>query len=128
MTSWTCHPARPSSKRGGGSHAGHNNGLRDIHAQLGGSDYWRLRIGIGHPGVKGEVIHWVLKSPCARSTPADRGQHRPFAQGLPHHAGRRHGQGHAAGAHHQAAAPQATLALRRTRRRRLTMFFIATSA
>jgi PTH1 family peptidyl-tRNA hydrolase len=48
-------------KRGGG-HAGHN-GLRDIHAQLGASDYWRLRIGIGHPGVKAEVIHWVLQKP-----------------------------------------------------------------
>jgi len=46
----------------GGSHAGHN-GLRDIHAQLGTGDYWRLRLGIGHPGVKAEVIHWVLKKP-----------------------------------------------------------------
>ena len=48
----------------GGSHAGHN-GLRDIHAQLGTGDYWRLRIGIGHPGVKSEVINWVLKKPSA---------------------------------------------------------------
>lgn len=47
----------------GGSHAGHN-GLRDIHAQLGSGDYWRLRIGIGHPGVKAEVINWVLKKPA----------------------------------------------------------------
>jgi PTH1 family peptidyl-tRNA hydrolase len=47
----------------GGSHAGHN-GLRDIHAQLGSGDYWRLRIGIGHPGVKSEVINWVLKKPA----------------------------------------------------------------
>jgi PTH1 family peptidyl-tRNA hydrolase len=46
----------------GGSHAGHN-GLRDIHAQLGTDDYWRLRLGIGHPGVKSEVINWVLKKP-----------------------------------------------------------------
>ncbi|MBI5278550.1 MAG: aminoacyl-tRNA hydrolase [Burkholderiales bacterium] len=46
----------------GGSHAGHN-GLRDIHAQLGTDDYWRLRIGIGHPGVKSEVANWVLKKP-----------------------------------------------------------------
>ena len=46
----------------GGSHAGHN-GLRDIHAQLGSADYWRLRIGVGHPGVKAEVINWVLKKP-----------------------------------------------------------------
>jgi len=48
-------------KKGGG-HAGHN-GLRDIHAQLGSADYWRLRIGIGHPGEKSEVANWVLKKP-----------------------------------------------------------------
>ncbi len=47
----------------GGSHAGHN-GLRDIHAQLGTDQYWRLRIGIGHPGVKSEVANWVLKKPA----------------------------------------------------------------
>ena len=45
-----------------GSHAGHN-GLRDIHAQLGSADYWRLRLGIGHPGDKADVAHWVLKKP-----------------------------------------------------------------
>jgi len=59
-------PGQIKLKRGG-SHGGHN-GLRDIHAQLGASDYWRLRIGIGHPGVKAEVIHWVLGRPA----PADR--------------------------------------------------------
>jgi PTH1 family peptidyl-tRNA hydrolase len=48
----------------GGSHAGHN-GLRDIHAQLGTGDYWRLRLGIGHPGVKEEVVNWVLRRPIA---------------------------------------------------------------
>ncbi len=46
----------------GGSHAGHN-GLRDIHAQLGSSDYWRLRLGVGHPGNKDDVVNWVLKKP-----------------------------------------------------------------
>ena len=46
----------------GGSHGGHN-GLRDIHAQLGSPNYWRLRVGIGHPGNKGEVANWVLKKP-----------------------------------------------------------------
>jgi len=46
----------------GGSHAGHN-GLRDIHARLGTDDYWRLRLGVGHPGIKSEVINWVLKKP-----------------------------------------------------------------
>ncbi|MFM1906464.1 MAG: hypothetical protein RLZZ591_141 [Pseudomonadota bacterium] len=46
----------------GGSHAGHN-GLRDIHAQLGTDQYWRLKLGVGHPGIKSEVVHWVLKKP-----------------------------------------------------------------
>ncbi|NWG74492.1 MAG: aminoacyl-tRNA hydrolase [Rubrivivax sp.] len=46
----------------GGGHAGHN-GLKDIVAQLGSADFWRLRLGIGHPGVKSEVIHYVLKKP-----------------------------------------------------------------
>ena len=46
----------------GGGHAGHN-GLRDIHAQLGSADYWRLRLGIGHPGVKAEVVDYVLRKP-----------------------------------------------------------------
>lgn len=46
----------------GGSHAGHN-GLRDIHAQLGTDAYWRLRLGVGHPGNRAEVVNWVLKKP-----------------------------------------------------------------
>ena len=46
----------------GGSHAGHN-GLKDIHAQLGSPEYWRLRLGIGHPGVKAEVTDYVLRKP-----------------------------------------------------------------
>jgi peptidyl-tRNA hydrolase, PTH1 family len=54
-------PGQVKLKRGG-SHAGHN-GLRDIHGQLGSPDYWRLRLGIGHPGVKSEVVNWVLKKP-----------------------------------------------------------------
>jgi PTH1 family peptidyl-tRNA hydrolase len=54
-------PGQAKVKKGGG-HAGHN-GLRDIQAQLGSSDTWRLRLGIGHPGDRAEVIHWVLKKP-----------------------------------------------------------------
>jgi peptidyl-tRNA hydrolase, PTH1 family len=48
----------------GGSAAGHN-GLKDIHAQLGAADYWRLRLGIGHPGVRAEVVNYVLRKPPA---------------------------------------------------------------
>ena len=46
----------------GGSAAGHN-GLKDIQAQLGSTDYWRLRLGIGHPGVRDEVVDYVLRKP-----------------------------------------------------------------
>ncbi len=53
----------------GGSHAGHN-GLKDIHAQLGSADYWRLRLGIGHPGVKAEVVDYVLRKPPAEQREA----------------------------------------------------------
>lgn len=52
-------PGQVKLKQGGG-HAGHN-GLRDIDAQLGSKNYWRLRLGIGHPGNKSEVTSWVLK-------------------------------------------------------------------
>jgi PTH1 family peptidyl-tRNA hydrolase len=50
----------------GGGHAGHN-GLRDIQARLGTGDYWRLRIGIGHPrdsaNAQQAVADWVLNRP-----------------------------------------------------------------
>lgn len=46
-------------KRGGGS--GGHNGLKDIVAHLGTQDFWRLRIGIGHPGDRNEVVNYVLK-------------------------------------------------------------------
>jgi len=46
----------------GGSHAGHN-GLRDTHAQLGTDQYWRLRLGIGHPGHREQDVSWVLGKP-----------------------------------------------------------------
>ena len=52
-------PGEAKVKLGGSST---HNGLRDITAQM-GTDYWRLRIGIGHPGVKSEVFSWVLKKP-----------------------------------------------------------------
>lgn len=48
-------------KRGGG-HAGHN-GLRDIISAMGGKDFWRLRIGIDHPGSAKQVVDYVLGRP-----------------------------------------------------------------
>jgi PTH1 family peptidyl-tRNA hydrolase len=52
-------PGKLRVKRGGGS-AGHN-GLRSIDALL-GADYWRVRIGVGHPGVKELVQPYVLQN------------------------------------------------------------------
>lgn len=74
-------PGDARLKRGGG-HAGHN-GLRDIHAQLGSADYWRLRLGIGHPGVKAEVVHWVLRVPPADQRRAIDAAIERAAQALP---------------------------------------------
>ncbi|MET4702156.1 PTH1 family peptidyl-tRNA hydrolase [Constrictibacter sp. MBR-5] len=50
-------PGKVRVKQGGGA-AGHN-GLRSIDAHL-GNDYWRVRIGIGHPGHPDRVTGWVL--------------------------------------------------------------------
>lgn len=54
-------PGQVKLKKGGGS--GGHNGLKDISAHLGTPDYWRLRIGIGHPGDKSQVSNFVLKAP-----------------------------------------------------------------
>lgn len=45
-----------------GGHGGHN-GLRDIINQLGTNKFYRLRIGVGHPGNREEVEHYVLNPP-----------------------------------------------------------------
>jgi peptidyl-tRNA hydrolase, PTH1 family len=54
-------PGQLRLKFGGGM--GGHNGLKDIAAHLGTQDYWRLRIGIGHPGDRNEVVNYVLKPP-----------------------------------------------------------------
>lgn len=46
----------------GGGHAGHN-GMRDTLSALGSRDFWRLRLGIGHPGQKEAVVGYVLSRP-----------------------------------------------------------------
>ncbi len=46
----------------GGGHGGHN-GLKDIIAHLGTKEFWRLRLGIGHPGERTEVVNFVLNAP-----------------------------------------------------------------
>lgn len=45
-----------------GGHGGHN-GLRDIIRHLNSNKFYRLRIGVGHPGVSHEVTNYVLKPP-----------------------------------------------------------------
>jgi PTH1 family peptidyl-tRNA hydrolase len=54
-------PGQLRLKFGGG--LGGHNGLKDTSAHLGTNDYWRLRIGIGHPGDRNEVVNFVLKPP-----------------------------------------------------------------
>ncbi len=49
-------------KKGGG--AGGHNGLKDVIAHL-GEDFWRIRIGIGHPGNRDQVIDYVLERASA---------------------------------------------------------------
>lgn len=56
-------PGTVRVKKAGG-HGGHN-GMRDIIQKLGSSDFWRLRIGIGHPGHKSAVANYVLKRASA---------------------------------------------------------------
>ena len=78
----------------GGGHAGHN-GLRDIHAQLGSPDYWRLRIGIGHPRdsevPEQPVVDYVLKPPRADERAAIDDALARALHAWPAHRGRRHG-------------------------------------
>lgn len=58
-------PPGSTKLKKGGSTGGHN-GLKDIAAALGTQDFWRLRLGIGHPremGLKSQVIDFVLHRP-----------------------------------------------------------------
>nr|WP_243429997.1 aminoacyl-tRNA hydrolase [Acetobacter sacchari] len=61
-------PGKVRVKRGGGA-AGHN-GLRSTDRQLGVPDYWRVRLGIGHPGSKERVHGWVLGDFAKAEQPA----------------------------------------------------------
>lgn len=61
-------PGAARFKQGGG-HGGHN-GLKDIIARLGSPNFWRLRIGIGHPGDRNEVANFVLKKARAEEQQA----------------------------------------------------------
>jgi PTH1 family peptidyl-tRNA hydrolase len=52
-------PAGTARLKRGGGHGGHN-GLRDIMAQLGSREFARLRLGVGHPGHRNDVVDHVL--------------------------------------------------------------------
>jgi len=54
-------PPGTAKLKTGGGHGGHN-GLRDIISQLGSQNFHRLRIGVGHPGSKDQVVDYVLHS------------------------------------------------------------------
>ena len=54
-------PGSAKLKKGGG--LGGHNGLKDIAAKLGTQDFWRLRIGVGHPGDRDAVVGYVLHPP-----------------------------------------------------------------
>jgi PTH1 family peptidyl-tRNA hydrolase len=55
-------PAGTIKLKKGGGHGGHN-GLRDLISHLDSREFYRLRIGIGHPGHKDQVVDYVLKQP-----------------------------------------------------------------
>ena len=81
----------------GGGHGGHN-GVRDVIAQL-GADFWRLRIGVGHPGSKDQVIDAVLDRATRGRAAAHRRGAGAGARGASRPAARRRAKGHASAAH-----------------------------
>ena len=54
-------PGHVRLKKGGGN--GGHNGLKDIQAKMGSADFWRVRLGIGHPGDRNLVSGFVLNKP-----------------------------------------------------------------
>jgi len=65
----------------GGGHGGHN-GLRDTIAAI-GAEFWRLRLGIGHPGHKDLVLDYVLQRACAADERAIEASINKAADALP---------------------------------------------
>lgn len=67
-------------KQGGGA-AGHN-GMRDVIAQM-GDEFWRLRIGIGHPPERAQVLDYVLGRPTTHDAVLIEGALRAAADVVP---------------------------------------------
>ena len=59
-------PGSAKLKFGGGP--GGHNGLKDMIAHFNTRDFWRLRIGIGHPGEREDVVGYVLRAPRREET------------------------------------------------------------
>jgi PTH1 family peptidyl-tRNA hydrolase len=57
-------PSQVKIKQGGG--AGGHNGLKSIDQHI-GQDYWRVRLGIGHPGMKGDIVSNYVLSGFAKA-------------------------------------------------------------
>ncbi len=66
-----------------GGHGGHN-GLRDIISHLGGNGFFRIRIGIGHPGDAKQVINYVLHKPSAADLDAIEAANRDTLAVMPY--------------------------------------------
>ncbi len=74
-------PGTVKLKQGGG-HGGHN-GLRSTFSHLGNKNFWRVRIGIGHPGIREAVTPWVLGRATAEDEKAILGAVDRAADALP---------------------------------------------
>jgi PTH1 family peptidyl-tRNA hydrolase len=68
--------------RWAGGHGGHN-GLRSLFSHLGTRDFWRVRIGIGHPGQREKVTPWVLGRASAEDETAIRASIERAVDALP---------------------------------------------
>ena len=66
----------------GGGHGGHN-GLRDIIAHLGDREFFRLRVGIGHPGDRNQVVNYVLHKPSTGDLEAIEAANRRTLEVMP---------------------------------------------
>jgi peptidyl-tRNA hydrolase, PTH1 family len=75
-------PAGQVRLKQGGGHAGHN-GLRDIIGALGSAAFWRLRLGIDHPGDRSRVVDYVLSRPGREEGEAIEGALVRAADSLP---------------------------------------------
>ena len=75
-------PAGTNRIKQAGGHGGHN-GLRDIVNHLGSRDFFRIRVGIGHPGDSNEVINYVLHKPSVADLNAIEAANRDTLAAMP---------------------------------------------